>query len=30
VERHVREAGFTPMRRNMKYDRLGAKGGVIP
>jgi cyclic dehypoxanthinyl futalosine synthase len=23
VERHVREAGFTPMRRNMKYDRLG-------
>jgi cyclic dehypoxanthinyl futalosine synthase len=25
VERHVREAGFTPMRRNMRYDRLGAK-----
>jgi cyclic dehypoxanthinyl futalosine synthase len=25
VERHVREAGFTPMRRNMRYDRLAAR-----
>jgi cyclic dehypoxanthinyl futalosine synthase len=23
VERHIREAGFEPRRRNMKYDRLG-------
>jgi cyclic dehypoxanthinyl futalosine synthase len=23
VERHIREAGFTPSRRNMRYDRLG-------
>ncbi|HET9595347.1 MAG TPA: cyclic dehypoxanthinyl futalosine synthase [Anaeromyxobacteraceae bacterium] len=22
VERHIRDAGFTPMRRNMKYDRI--------
>jgi cyclic dehypoxanthinyl futalosine synthase len=24
VERHIRDAGFTPSRRNMKYQRLGA------
>jgi cyclic dehypoxanthinyl futalosine synthase len=24
VERHIRDAGFIPSRRNMKYDRLGA------
>jgi cyclic dehypoxanthinyl futalosine synthase len=24
VERHVRDAGFRPARRNMKYERLGA------
>jgi cyclic dehypoxanthinyl futalosine synthase len=24
VERHIRDAGFTPMRRNMRYDRVGA------
>jgi cyclic dehypoxanthinyl futalosine synthase len=24
VERHIRDAGFTPSRRNMKYHRLGA------
>ncbi len=23
VERHIREAGFRPVRRNMKYERLG-------
>jgi cyclic dehypoxanthinyl futalosine synthase len=23
VERHIRDAGFTPARRNMRYDRLG-------
>ncbi len=24
VERHIRDAGFTPMRRNMRYERVGA------
>ncbi len=24
VERHIREAGFAPSRRNMRYDRLGS------
>jgi len=24
VERHIREAGFTPARRNMRYQRIGA------
>ena len=24
VERHIRDAGFSPMRRNMRYDRLGS------
>ena len=23
VERHIRDAGFRPARRNMKYERLG-------
>jgi cyclic dehypoxanthinyl futalosine synthase len=26
VERHIRDAGFTPSRRNMKYERLPALG----
>jgi len=25
VERHIRDAGFTPARRNMRYDRLPEK-----
>ena len=24
VERHIRDAGFTPMRRNMRYEHVGA------
>jgi 2-iminoacetate synthase ThiH len=24
VERHIRDAGFAPMRRNMRYERVGA------
>jgi cyclic dehypoxanthinyl futalosine synthase len=28
VERHIRDAGFTPMRRNMRYERLGAAGAA--
>ncbi len=26
VERHIRDAGFQPSRRNMRYDRLGGAG----
>jgi cyclic dehypoxanthinyl futalosine synthase len=26
IERHIRDAGFTPMRRNMRYQRLEAAG----
>jgi cyclic dehypoxanthinyl futalosine synthase len=25
VERHIRDAGFAPSRRNMRYDRLGSR-----
>jgi hypothetical protein len=28
VERHIRDAGFTPMRRNMRYERLMASAGA--
>jgi cyclic dehypoxanthinyl futalosine synthase len=24
VERHIRDAGFVPQRRNMRYERVGA------
>jgi cyclic dehypoxanthinyl futalosine synthase len=24
IERHIRDAGFSPVRRNMKYQRLEA------
>jgi cyclic dehypoxanthinyl futalosine synthase len=23
VERHIRDAGFAPVRRNMRYERVG-------
>jgi cyclic dehypoxanthinyl futalosine synthase len=26
IERHIRDAGFRPVRRNMRYDHLGASG----
>jgi cyclic dehypoxanthinyl futalosine synthase len=27
VERHIRDAGFVPVRRNMRYDHLEVRGG---
>jgi cyclic dehypoxanthinyl futalosine synthase len=29
IERHVRDAGFTPARRNMFYDRVDERGRVL-
>jgi cyclic dehypoxanthinyl futalosine synthase len=27
VERHIRDAGFRPARRNMRYELQGARAG---